>query len=96
MPVPADVDGPRGAGVGGGLTRGQVLGSTEHNLQLRVDAHGLRVLREPWGAWGTRLADGIKDGHADAVLAASIFHYGEYTVGEAKRFMADQGISVRM
>jgi cyclase len=42
------------------------------------------------------LADGIKEGHADAVLAASIFHYGEHTVGEAKRFMADQGISVRL
>ena len=42
------------------------------------------------------LADGIKAGHADAVLAASIFHYGEYTVGEAKRFMAEQGISVRL
>jgi cyclase len=42
------------------------------------------------------LADGIKDGHADAVLAASIFHYGEHTVSEAKRFMADQGISVRL
>ena len=42
------------------------------------------------------LADGIKDGHADAVLAASIFHYGEHTVGEAKRFMAGQGISVRL
>jgi cyclase len=41
------------------------------------------------------LADGIRDGRADAVLAASIFHYGEHTVGEAKRFMADQGISVR-
>jgi cyclase len=42
------------------------------------------------------LADGIVEGRADAVLAASIFHYGEHTVGEAKRFMADQGISVRM
>jgi cyclase len=41
------------------------------------------------------LADGITDGRADAVLAASIFHYGEHTVDEAKRFMADQGISVR-
>ncbi|WP_322106139.1 imidazole glycerol phosphate synthase subunit HisF [Paraburkholderia sp. J41] len=41
------------------------------------------------------LADGVVKGHADAVLAASIFHYGEHTVGEAKRFMADQGISVR-
>jgi cyclase len=42
------------------------------------------------------LADGVVEGRADAVLAASIFHYGEYTVGDAKRFMADQGISVRL
>jgi len=41
------------------------------------------------------LADGIVDGHADAVLAASIFHYGEHTVGEAKQFMAERGIPVR-
>src|SRR5437868_2242062 len=42
------------------------------------------------------LADGIRSGHADAVLAARILHYGEHTVGEAKRFMADEGISVRL
>ncbi|BBE08456.1 MAG: cyclase [Glomeribacter sp. 1016415] len=42
------------------------------------------------------LVDGIAQGHADAVLAASIFHYGQATVGAAKRFMADQGISVRI
>ncbi len=42
------------------------------------------------------LADGITQGHADAVLAASIFHYGEYTVGEAKRFMAARGIPMRL
>jgi cyclase len=42
------------------------------------------------------LADGVKLGHADAVLAASIFHYGEHTVGEAKQFMAQQGIPVRI
>ena len=41
------------------------------------------------------LADGIIKGHADAVLAASIFHYGEYTVQEAKHYMAQQGIIVR-
>ncbi|MEJ2768534.1 imidazole glycerol phosphate synthase subunit HisF [Mycetohabitans sp. B46] len=41
------------------------------------------------------LADGVTDGHADAVLAASIFHYGEYTVGDAKRFMVERGIAVR-
>jgi cyclase len=42
------------------------------------------------------LADGITKGHADAVLAASIFHFGEYTVGQAKQLMADQGIPVRL
>ena len=41
------------------------------------------------------LADGIKLGHADAVLAASIFHFGTYTVAQAKAFMAAQGICVR-
>ena len=42
------------------------------------------------------LADGVTLGGADAVLAASIFHFGEYSVGEAKAFMADQGITVRL
>jgi cyclase len=42
------------------------------------------------------LADGVKLGRADAVLAASIFHYGQHTVQEAKRFMADQGIPMRL
>ncbi|WP_137937258.1 imidazole glycerol phosphate synthase subunit HisF [Chitinivorax sp. B] len=42
------------------------------------------------------LADGILLGHADAVLAASIFHYGEYTVQQAKVFMRQQGIEVRL
>jgi imidazole glycerol-phosphate synthase subunit HisF len=42
------------------------------------------------------LADGIQKGGADAVLAASIFHYGEYTVGEAKSLMASRGIPVRL
>jgi imidazole glycerol-phosphate synthase subunit HisF len=42
------------------------------------------------------LADGIQQGGADAVLAASIFHYGEYTVGQAKARMAQRGIPVRI
>lgn len=41
------------------------------------------------------LVDGIKDGHASAVLAASIFHFGTHTIGEAKQFMKDAGIPVR-
>lgn len=42
------------------------------------------------------LVDGVKQGGADAVLAASIFHYGEYTVQQAKHFMEQQGIEVRL
>ena len=42
------------------------------------------------------LVEGVTLGGADAVLAASIFHFGEYTVGEAKRYMADAGIDVRL
>jgi len=42
------------------------------------------------------LAQGILEGHADAVLAASIFHYGEYTVRQAKEYMARHGIEVRL
>jgi cyclase len=41
------------------------------------------------------LADGVIEGRADAVLAASIFHYGEYTVGQAKARMAERGIEMR-
>jgi len=42
------------------------------------------------------LVDGVKQGGADAVLAASIFHFAEYSVGEAKAFMAEQGVEVRL
>lgn len=41
------------------------------------------------------LVDGVKEGKADAVLAASIFHFGEHTVPEAKAYMAEQGVEVR-
>jgi len=50
------------------------------------------------GGVGTlqHLVDGVSDGHASAVLAASIFHYGEHTIGEAKQFMADAGLPMRL
>ncbi len=49
------------------------------------------------GGVGTldHLADGILEGKADAVLAASIFHFGEYTIAQAKQRMAERGIEVR-
>ena len=42
------------------------------------------------------LAEGVTEGKADAVLAASIFHFGEYTIEEAKRAMEAQGVEVRL
>ena len=60
------------------------------------DAVGIPVIASG-GVGGLKdLADGVLEGHADAVLAASIFHYGQHTVGEAKRFMADRGIPMRL
>jgi cyclase len=50
------------------------------------------------GGVGTlqHLVEGIRDGHATAVLAASIFHFGEHTIREAKTFMAQAGLPVRL
>ncbi|AXS38951.1 imidazole glycerol phosphate synthase subunit HisF [Breoghania sp. L-A4] len=50
------------------------------------------------GGVGTldHLVEGIRDGHATAVLAASIFHFGEYTIHEAKQHMADAGVPMRL
>lgn len=60
------------------------------------DAVGIAVIASG-GVGGLQdLADGILKGHADAVLAASIFHYGQHTVQEAKQFMAAQGIPMRL
>ena len=60
------------------------------------DAVGISVIASG-GVGGLQdLADGILKGHADAVLAASIFHYGHHTVQEAKQFMARQGIPMRL
>jgi cyclase len=42
------------------------------------------------------LVNGVREGHASAVLAASIFHFGQHSVGEAKRYMAQAGVSVRL
>lgn len=50
------------------------------------------------GGVGTlqHLVDGVLDGKADAVLAASIFHFGVYTIEQAKHYMAENNIEVRL
>ena len=60
-------------------------------------ADAVRVPVIASGGVGTldHLVEGIRDGHATAVLAASIFHFGEYRIGEAKAHLAARGIPVR-
>ena len=66
-----------------------LTGSVSNAVTIPVIASG--------GVGGLQdLADGIKIGRADAVLAASIFHYGQHTVQEAKQFMAAQQIPMRL
>ena len=60
------------------------------------DAVGIPVIASGGVGSLQHLVDGITQGRADAVLAASIFHFGQHTVGQAKRFMAAQGIPVRL
>lgn len=60
------------------------------------DAVGIPVIASGGVGNLAHLAEGISKGHADAVLAASIFHYGEFTVAQAKAYMAEQGIPVRL
>ena len=61
-----------------------------------ADAVGIPVIASGGVGSLEHLADGVTEGRADAVLAASIFHFGEFTVGQAKQLMADRGIPVRL
>ncbi|CAO3372081.1 imidazole glycerol phosphate synthase subunit HisF [Azospirillum formosense] len=63
----------------------------------RKVADGLRIPVIASGGVGTldHLVEGIREGHATAVLAASIFHFGTYTIGQAKAALAEAGIPVR-
>ena len=60
-----------------------------------ADAVGIPVIASGGVGGLEHLAEGVTEGRADAVLAASIFHFGEFSVGQAKRLMADRGIPVR-
>ncbi len=63
----------------------------------RAIADSIRIPVIASGGVGTlhHLVEGVRDGHASAVLAASIFHFGEFTIGEAKAHMGRAGIPVR-
>ncbi len=70
-----------------------------YNLPLtRAIADAVHIPVIASGGVGTldHLVAGVKEGHASAVLAASIFHFGEYTIKEAKQYMAANGVPVRL
>ena len=60
------------------------------------DAVGVPVIASGGVGNLEHLAEGVERGHADALLAASVFHFGEITVPEAKRFLAARGIEMRL
>jgi imidazole glycerol-phosphate synthase subunit HisF len=70
-----------------------------YDLELtRTIADSVRVPVIASGGVGTLddLVNGVKAGHANAVLAASIFHFGTYSIGQAKHYMSEHGIAMRL
>ncbi|MDA5194602.1 imidazole glycerol phosphate synthase subunit HisF [Govanella unica] len=70
-----------------------------YNIELtRAVADAVRIPVIASGGVGTldHLVAGVKDGHATAVLAASIFHFGDYTIAEAKTYMQRAGVPMRL
>jgi cyclase len=74
---------------------------TKEGFDLEITRRVSEAVRIPVVASGgagklEHLAEVLKEGRADAVLAASIFHFGEYTVGDVKRYLKGEGIHVRL
>ena len=83
----------------GGTPMGPGWDVYSFDLQLTravSDAVGVPVIASGGVGNLDHLADGVQQGGADAVLAASIFHYGEYTIAQAKERMRERGIPVRL
>ena len=83
-----------------GQARGMDADGTKDGYDLELtrtvsEAVSIPVIAS--GGVGTlqHLADGLTEGKANAVLAASIFHFGEYTITQAKAHLAEQGVAIR-
>jgi cyclase len=74
---------------------GSKAGYDVAQLKAVSSAVGVPVIASGGAGTTAHLVDAVKDGGADAVLAASIFHFGEISIGEAKKAMADAGLPVR-
>ena len=69
----------------------------DNNLMKSIsDAVDIPIIASGGAGSLRHLVDGIREGEADAVLAASIFHYGEYSIKEAKKYMHEHGIEMRL
>lgn len=75
-----------------GVKNGYDLGVT----RAISESVGIPVIASGGAGNLDHLVDGIREGKADAVLAASIFHFGQYSIPEAKQYMANQGIEMRL
>jgi cyclase len=106
QPINSGIDAVRWATEAQRLGAGEILltsfdrdGTKEgYDIELTravSDAVGIPVIASGGAGTAEHLVEGVRDGHADAVLVASIVHYGQYTVGELKDHMAANGISVR-
>lgn len=106
-PIRTEIDAVRWASQAEKLGAGEILltsfdrdGTKEgYDIELTravSDAVGIPVIASGGAGTAEHLAEGVLEGHADAVLVASIVHYGTYTVRELKDLMASRGIPVRL
>ena len=75
---------------------GTKSGFDNNLMKLISDSVDIPIIASGGAGNLKHLVDGVKEGEADAVLAASIFHYGEYSIQEAKKYMQDYGIEMRV
>ena len=76
-------------------TDGQLSGYDLELIRAISDGVGVPVIASGGAGNLEHLYDALETGRADAVLAASIFHYGDYTIQQAKRYLADRGLPIR-
>jgi len=77
-------------------TDGQKDGYDLELLRAISDTVSIPVIASGGAGNLDHMYDALHEGHSDAVLAASIFHFGEYTVTEAKQYLSDRGLPVRL
>jgi len=104
---PTGIDAVEWAGTMESLGAGEILltsmdkDGTKDGYDLKLTKAVSREVKIPVIASGgagniEHLYDGIKEGEADAVLVASIFHYGEYTISETKEYLKNKGLTIRI